>query len=101
MAAGIQPTKQQVDEMAGTTVRGIKMAFDRARDFKAWLDGQADADLTALGYSAADIANLRSSYVDIAQLIDIFNGAASLGTPKDFRAFAKRLWGLGVTNTSF
>lgn len=100
MAVGIVATIQQVNDMAGTTARAVKVALERVREFKSWLDAQSDADLIALGYTQADVDTLRSAYGDLAHLADVFAGAGTQGVAKDFRAFAKRVWGLGVTNTT-
>lgn len=97
MAVGITVTKAEVDNESGSAARDLHLAMRRAADFKAWLDGQGDPDLTALGYSAGDIANLRSAFGDALQIADIWRGAATLGAAKDFRTFLKRLAGLKGT----
>jgi hypothetical protein len=100
MAVGLTTTKAQVDDMAGTTARAIKLACERTLEFKQWLDAQDDPTLAALGYSVGDIANLRSAYGDLAQFAALFDGVETLATAKDFRVFAQRVWGLGVLSTT-
>ncbi len=95
MSAGLQPTKADVDANAGGIAKDLQTTVDRVVSFKYWLDAQLDADLTTLGYSSTDITNLRSAYSDLAQLATIYQGAATLSPVKDFRTFAKRIWGLG------
>lgn len=92
---GLSVTKNDLDLLAGSMARDLVVTVNRVASFKAWLDGQLDADLTALGYSAGDIANLRSAFVDAAQLATLFKGTATLGVAKDFAVFLKRLAGLG------
>jgi hypothetical protein len=92
---GLPINKTDVDLTAGSMARDLIVAVNHVANFKTWLDGQLDADLTALGYSAGDISNLRSAFVDAAQLATIFKGTATLGVAKDFAVFLKRLAGLG------
>jgi hypothetical protein len=95
MAAGLQPTKAELDAALGAILRDYRVVTRRAVDFKEWLDGVQDADLTAMGYAAGDIANIRSAFVDAKKINDIFEGTATQATTNDFRAFMKRLWGTG------
>lgn len=89
--AGIAVTRSQVEEMAGTTARAARSIRQRIGDFKEWLDAQPDATLQATPYAftAGEVADLRSAYGELnrwAGNLDI--------------TFPRRLWGLGVTNTT-
>lgn len=91
MAVGISITKAQIDEMAGSSARALRMAFERARTLKQYLDTKTEADLvTAYGYTSAEVALLKSAVNDMVTQATAFDAAS---------AFIKQIWGLGVTNT--
>lgn len=96
MAIGIIPNKQDVDYMAGGICRDINAAMGRVRDFKAWLDGKPDQDLEALGYTPGEVAVLKSAFADMEQFRALYSGTEALAAVKDFRAFAKQLYGFGI-----
>lgn len=98
--AGIAVTKTQVDDMAGTTARDLRLAFERVADFKQWLDTKTAGDLENMGYTAGEAAVIKSAFADMAKLAAVFNGADTVTPAYDFKTFARQLWGLGVTNTS-
>lgn len=102
MAAGIPVTKSQFDDLVGTTPRAGKIFFERVLIAKDFLDQYSSADLVTNGWcaSSTDADNVKSTFADLAQLETIWRGAATLGSAKDFRTFARRLWGLGVIGTS-
>lgn len=98
MASGIIATKAMVDAQAGGLARDLEVLMDRIGQFSDWLDSKLDAELTALGYDSTDIANLRSAYGggnELDKLRQVYEGAATQGTPLDFRVFSSRhrLWG--------
>jgi hypothetical protein len=95
MSAGLAPTKNEIDTQAGVIARNVQKAMNDVAQFKYFLDGLQDADLTTLGYTGGDIANIRSAYADLAQLATIYQGALNLAAVKDFRTFARRIWGMG------
>lgn len=99
MSAGYNAdlTKRIIDQAAGKVAQDVNAAMTEIQAFKDYLDGQVDADLTALGYSAGDVANLRSALADLSQLRTIYLGTAALAAVKDFRVFARRIWGTGYT----
>lgn len=96
MSAGLNPSKGEIDTMAGVIARDLQSALNRVTEFKYFLDGKVDADLTALGYTSGDIANLRSAYGDLDQLVTLYKGNATLGAAKDFRTFVRRIFGMGA-----
>lgn len=95
MSLGIQPAKADVDATAGDIARRLNLAFDLIADFKFWLDAKTVGDLEALGYTTGEANTLKSAYADLEQLRTLYAGAATLGSAKDFRTFAKLLWGFG------
>jgi hypothetical protein len=101
MAAGIIPTKLQLDDLVGNGARTVRLALERVKDIKEYLDTKSQADLeTEFSYSPTDAANIKSAYADLAKLAGIFEGTQTQSPAYDFRTFARRLWGLGVIGTS-
>lgn len=95
MAAGIQVTKPELDNVAGTVARSVFNVLGSVQQVKAWLDTQTVTDLETLGYSTADANTLKSAYADLAELASVFNnGTPAHTTAYDFRVFAKRLIGV-------
>lgn len=96
MAIGIQPSKTDLDGTMGGIAKSLNQVFDQVRQMEAWLASQADADLEAnYGYTAQEVANFKSAFGDLDQLRTIYEGGAPLGTAKDFRTFARLIWGFG------
>lgn len=96
MAVGTQVNKSVIDNRAGNIALQLKAVMDQVRDFDDYLDAIPNADLVAMGYTDAEVATLKSALNDLDQLRTIWEGGAALLTPKDFRAFQKQLWGLGI-----
>jgi hypothetical protein len=94
MSVGFPANKLDVDSRAGQLALQLRDTLRQVSLFKAWLDSQTDAALTALGYNSTDIAQLRSSYVDLDKLRTIYEGTATQATTYDFRTFAKLLTGV-------
>ena len=92
---GINIDKAAVDSNAGTLAQSLQSAFNRTQQLKAWLDATPDATLVALGYTSGEVAVLKSAITDLDQLRTIYQGGATLGTAKDFRTFAKQMYGFG------
>ena len=95
MAVGLPTNKLDIDPKAGSIAVRLRDVFQEIQYTQAWLAGQPDADLVALGYTQAEVNTLKSALSDLDQLRTIFTGNATLATAKDFRTFAKRLCGLG------
>jgi len=96
MGIGIQPTKVDIDFRGGSVAAGLETQMAKVAEFKYFLDGQSDAALVTLGYTTDEVAVLRSAYGDLALLVQIYQGLATLPTAKDFRTFARQLWGMGA-----
>lgn len=100
MAVGIRVTRAQIDEWVGSTALDVKLAFERVRGVKQWLDTQTVDDLVALSYTPEEAAVIKSAFADLATAAAIGQGIEVQSERKDFTVFARRLWGLGVRNTS-
>lgn len=97
MTAGKQIDKATINSDAGSIARATFAGFKAVAQFKAWLDGVTDGTLTGTyGFAQADVDDMRSAFGDLDQLRTIFEGSATLGSAKDFRAFSKRLLGDGL-----
>ena len=93
--AGIPPSAADVNNYAGSIARDLDMLFDRVRILQAWL---ITVDLTAAPYSmtTGDQAVIKSAFSDLDTLRTVYEGTATQGTLKDFRAFAKQLHGPSI-----
>lgn len=101
MAAGIVPTRLQLDDLVGSGARNVRLALERVKDIKEFLDTKSQADLeTEFQYSPTDAATIKSAYTDLAKLAGIFEGVQTQSPVYDFRTFARRLWGIGIIGTS-
>lgn len=92
---GLNPAKSEIDTVSGGILRDVHTSLDRAKKFKFWLDAKTDGQLIAIGYVQAEVDDMRSAYADANQLSTLYDGTATLGVAKDFRTFARRLFGLG------
>jgi len=95
MAAGLPVTKTEIDTRAGDIARRFQQSFGDVVTMQSFLAATANADLEALGFTPEDVATLKTAFADLTQLGTIWTGAAALPTPKDFRVFVSRLWGVG------
>lgn len=95
MAIGIIPDKAAVDQRLGQCALAVNDALETAALLKAWLDTKSEADFVALGYTAGEYAQAVSALADLNQLRTIYRGDADLDTAKDFRTFARLLYGFG------
>jgi hypothetical protein len=96
MAVGILVTKGEIDSRMGDLARSFQGTFADAAVLKSFFDSAIDADLIALGYTAGEVAILKSAIADVHQLFQIYSGAATLTTAKDFTTFLRQLWGVGA-----
>lgn len=88
-------SKAQLDAQAGTIALDLHEAFARVEELKYYLDAKSTGDLQALGYTSDEANLLKSAYADLDQLRTIYQGLASLANAKDFRTFARQVFGLG------
>jgi hypothetical protein len=96
MSLGITPTKTDIDLFAGAVARRVNEDTRLAGALKYFLDSKTVGDLEALGYTAAEANALKSAAADLDQLRSIYEGGSDLLAPKDFRAFARQLFGFGT-----
>lgn len=92
--AGFAPyTKSEVNALAGQLPTTVFAVLSDIRSFKTWLDSKSDADLLAapFAFTQGEIDVTRSAFTDLKQLADIHDGLATLGSVKDFNAFAKQI----------
>jgi len=93
LTAGL--TRADIDSRSGKIAQQLNTTMEDVDDFKYFLDGFTDQQLIELGYNDEEVAVLRSSYGDLDQLRQIYQGLVGLAGTKDFRAFARRIWGTG------
>lgn len=94
MAIGYPKDKNSIDSILGEVSMGMQRSFRRAVQLNTELTAYTDAQLTAAGYTAGEVATLRAFVTDMTQLNNIYTGAATLGTVKDFRTNLRPLWGV-------
>lgn len=94
MAIGYPKDKANIDAQLGDISQSVNRAFRRAVELGAELTAYPDAALTGVGYTAGEVATLRAMVTDMNQLNDIYTGAATLGSAKDFRTNIRPLWGV-------
>ena len=101
MAVGWAQDKLAIDSQAGQLVFDVRQLVVNIRDalrevgeFKAWLDQQDDASLTAKGYSAGDISVLRAGIFDMDKLRQIAVGQAQQVGNNNFFFNAGKLTGV-------
>lgn len=94
MAIGYPKDKNSIDSIVGEISSGFQRAFRRSGQLNVELTAYTDAQLTTAGYTAGEVATLRAMVTDMTQLNNIYTGAATLGTAKDFRTNLRPLWGV-------
>lgn len=93
---GLSLTQSDFNERVGGIARDLNEIMGRIEDLKTYLDQYTDAELdTMYGFDSGQGTVLKSAYGDLDQLRSIYKGGAGLANAKDFRAFAKRLYGVG------
>ena len=92
----ISTNAASINAQVAGIARELDRIFLRAEQMKAWLDTLSDAQLIALyGYVQGDIDVLRSAVADMNILRTVYEGAATQGSLKDFRTFAKQMYPFG------
>jgi hypothetical protein len=94
MAVGYAAQKTDVDARAGQLSMLLRNTFRDVVQFKAWLDAQSDAQLTALGYNSADLTLLKASFTDLSNLRDTAYGLRAQSPASNF--FFNAQWLTGV-----
>lgn len=89
-------TKPQFDALMNQVIQQIDQVMGQVQAIEAIFAAHPDADFTAAntnpgptGYAQADVTTMKSAFSDLDQLRTIYQGLATLGSTKDFRAFAK------------
>lgn len=96
MAIGIIATKGEIDSRMGQLARDYQKLWRDLAILKAYFDATANGTIEALGFSAGEVAVIKSAIADLDQLYNISRGSANLAVAKDFQAFVRQLWGVGV-----
>lgn len=91
---GFPTTIDIVNSKAGQIALALRETFSEVANFKAWLDGQNDAALTALGFSSADMTTLRAAYTDLNALRLVATAQGTQAQVNDFFFNAKKLLGI-------
>lgn len=94
MTIGYPKDKSSIDGVLGDVSQSFQRTFRRAIQLGAELNAYTDTQLTNAGYSAGEVTVLRTFVTDTVQLNNIYTGAATLGSVKDFRASLRPLWGV-------
>ena len=95
MSIGVQITKATNDATMTNLTTDLNVAFDEIRQVQAWMVTQGSAGLQALGYTEGEAAIILSAFSDLDTLRTIYEGSAALAQARDFRTFAKQLYGTG------
>lgn len=93
--AGLEVSKNSLDEAMGTAARDLHVAFRRLREVGEFLATKTDAELEQLGYTTPEVTGIKSAFDDLTTLYRVYTGAQALANPTDFRRFLRRLYGLG------
>jgi hypothetical protein len=94
MAVGWAQDKLAIDSQAGQLVYDVRESLRKVSEFKAWLDQQDDASLTAKGYQAGDITTLRAGIFDMDKLKQIAHAQAQQVGNNNFFFNADKLTGV-------
>jgi hypothetical protein len=102
VSIGLPVGKSDLDFAVGRAAVAIGNALHQVRELKAYLDGKTTADLQALEvasgalpYTENEVAALKAAVNDLDQLRTLYEGSAALPNAKDFRAFVRRVVGVG------
>lgn len=95
MSLGLPVDQSQINSQAGTIARTLHVTFAEVKQIKYYLDSKTDGELVALGFVQGEVDTLRSAVGDLDQLRTIYEGSAALAVAKDFRTFARLLFGMG------
>ena len=89
-------TKSQFDALMNQVIQNLDQAFLQVQQIQTIMAAHVDADFTAAntnpgptGYAAGDVTTMKSAFSDLDLLRTVYQGTATQGTIKDFRAFAK------------
>ena len=94
MTVGFPAEAGQINNRAGSLAMALRDTFRDIKDFNDFLNGKAEADLTALGFSPEEVTLLKASFVDLNKLGLIGIGQEIQPAPNDFFWNAKNLLGV-------
>jgi len=94
--AGIEYTQDEFNERIGGLARDLNVVLNRIGEVRAYLDTMTAGEVEALyGYESGEGSVIKSAYADLDELRTVYEGSAAVANAKDFRTFAKRLYGTG------
>lgn len=94
--AGINYTQDEFNERIGGVARDLNVVMDKIGEIQVYLAQFTAGDIdTMFTYTAGEGNDAKTAYTELDQLRTIYEGTANLAVAKDFRTFAKRLYGLG------
>lgn len=94
MTLGYPQGKAQIDAKAGALALTLRNTLRDIVQFKAFLDGKIDTDLTGQGYTTQEVTDLRAIFVDLKKLSDIANGSATQPAASNFFFNATKVYGV-------
>lgn len=96
MPTGYEINATSIHNRCGDAAASMFRAVENIRKVKTWLDTKSTAELfSEYGIDEADGAVLKSALTDLTTVADVFEGATTVASANDFRAFAKRIIGVG------
>lgn len=97
--AGVRLSKDQVNDRIGQALLDVNVALNKVQalkgDFLHLSDEELGEGVGGLGFTAGEITLIRGAFDDMDDLFKIYRGAMTLPAERNFRARARKLWGLG------
>lgn len=98
MSAGATIGLLDINQRAYQLSLGLHQMFRQIEDFNQYLSQNGGATFlegAPYNMSQTDAGNIISAFSDLDQLRQLYEGTATLTADKDFRAYARWLWGFG------
>lgn len=94
MSVGYPKDKQNLDGTLGDICTQLNRNLRRSVQLVTELSSYTDNQLTTAGYTAGEVTAIRTLMTDLQQFYNIYTGAASLASAKDFRPSMRVVWGI-------
>lgn len=91
---GFPRTKEDIDFRAGTLATQLRNLMTDIKRFGELLNQGNDAYFISLGYDQESVDYLQAAFTDLYELQRIYNGQASLQTPKNYHNSSLLLMGV-------
>lgn len=98
MSAGATIGLADINNRAYALSFGLHQLMRQIQDFNQYLvenGGVTYLEGAPFNMSNTDAGNITSAFSDLDLLRQLYEGSATLGSAKDFRAYARWLWGFG------